>query len=119
MHIATQLCIELQPAIPVCRLLPHTRLLARTQMVRSLALAPDGGALVLGGVQRSVYIVHTETGKTAELTGHCGPVVAAAYSADGRHFMTAAGCTLMVWDGAAEAQRVEPSRQPKVMSQVS
>lgn len=90
-------------------------------MVRSLALSPDGATLVVGGVQRSLFVAHLGQaeaaagggGATAELRGqHCAPVAAAAFSSDGRLLVTAGGRTLMVWDGAEQARQVQPPPRP-------
>ncbi|KAG2423007.1 hypothetical protein HXX76_015605 [Chlamydomonas incerta] len=109
------------PLLPGTVLLYDVRLAAVArrvrlpQMVRSLAVAPDGGAMVVGCMGRSVFLVHLASGNTEELGGHAGPVAAAAYTGDGGHAVTASGSVLMVWDAAQLLKGVTPPPPPRML----
>ncbi|KAG2447660.1 hypothetical protein HYH02_007576 [Chlamydomonas schloesseri] len=109
------------PLLPGTVLLYDVRLAAVArrvrlpQMVRSLAVAPGGGAMVVGCMGRSVFLVHLASGNTEELGGHAGPVAAAAYTGDGGHAVTASGSVLMVWDAGALLKGVTPPPPPRML----
>jgi WD40 repeat protein len=83
-----------------------------SQVIRSLAMSPDGTALVLGSTDKTVFMVNLSSGTFESLTGHTGPVVAVAFSADGSYAVTAAGNVLMVWDAAEALRKLEPPPPP-------
>ncbi|KAG2491091.1 hypothetical protein HYH03_010535 [Edaphochlamys debaryana] len=99
------------------RLAAVVRRVRAPQMVRSLAISPDGAALVLGGTDRAVYLVHLATGNTATLRGHSSGVTAAAFTSDGAHAVTGAGTVLMVWDAVKLMKELEPASAAKMLRQ--
>ncbi|PNH08695.1 WD repeat domain-containing protein [Tetrabaena socialis] len=90
------------------RLAAVVRRITVPQMVRSLSLTADGSALVLGGMERTAYVVHLASGNTEALTGHSGPVVAVAFTADGKNAVTVAGSLLLVWDAQTLLRGLTP-----------
>ncbi|GLI66011.1 hypothetical protein VaNZ11_009714 [Volvox africanus] len=82
------------------------------QVIRSLALSPDGAALVLGSTDRTVFLVNLASGNFESLTGHTGPVVAVSFTAAGNQAVTAAGNVLMVWDAGEVLRKLVPSPDP-------
>jgi WD40 repeat protein len=74
--------------------------------LRSLALSPDGRAMVLGGDDDTVCVVSMATNKPcAELDGHHGAISSVCFSADGAR-ITSAGkddCSVRVWAFEAAA----------------
>ncbi|KXZ51900.1 hypothetical protein GPECTOR_11g333 [Gonium pectorale] len=83
------------------------------QMVRSLALSPDGELLLLGTMKRGAFMVHLASGNTEFLDGHTqGPVTAVAFSSDGRYAVTAASSVLMMWDAPTLLRKLKPPPPP-------
>lgn len=77
-------------------------------MVRSMSLSPDGGALVLGCMQKTVYLVNLASGLYEGFLGHTSPVAAVAFLGDGSHVVTAAGNVMMVWEATEVLRKLEP-----------
>ncbi|GLC33983.1 hypothetical protein PLESTB_000825300 [Pleodorina starrii] len=108
-------CTPLMPGVVVVfdyRLGVVVRRVTIPQVIRSLALSPDGSALVIGSTERTVFLVNLSSGNFEGLMGHTGPVVAAAFSADGSYAVTAAGSVLMVWDATETLRRLVPLPPP-------
>ena len=73
-------------------------------MVDSMALSPDGNAFVLTGARNHApRFIDVQTGKQiAVTTGHVTPVLAVAFSPDGKTLLTQASDGFFKkWDGAA------------------
>jgi WD40 repeat protein/serine/threonine protein kinase len=72
-------------------------------VLRFVAFHPNGGVLATNGPGGTVQLLSTESLKPLKVIGHPGdPVWSAAFSPDGRRFVTAAGGdgTLRIWDAA-------------------
>jgi WD40 repeat protein len=80
-------------------------LLGHTGMVRGVALSRDGRLLASGGVDGSIGLWDTASGRLrTTLHGHTGQVWCVALSGDGR--LVAGGCDdgmVRVWDTASGA----------------
>lgn len=72
--------------------------------VRSLAVSPDAGTLVVGGADGEVTFVSAAGGGTRKQTNrHTGGAVsAAAFAADGSAAVTAGGSMVYLWKGDGE-----------------
>ena len=67
--------------------------------VTALAVSPDGATVCSAGADRIVRLTTLATGAARDLTGHEDYVLAATFSADGKHLATGSyDKTVRVWD---------------------
>ncbi|MFP3040601.1 caspase family protein [Treponema primitia] len=74
-------------------------------IIKSVAISPDGQWIVFGSANKTIKMVDTETGKKLRtLSGHSGAVNSVAFSPDGRRIVSgSADNTIKIWD--AESRR--------------
>lgn len=68
------------------------------QPVSCLAACPRGGLLAFGLASGAVAVADAQGEASCQLTGHAQPVRALAFTSDGSQLLSAAGCTLFLWD---------------------
>jgi WD40 repeat protein len=60
-------------------------------VLSGLAFSPDGTALAFGAAEEKLHVWKFQSGRTLEFPGAPGPVLSAAYSADGKRLAIASG----------------------------